>query len=207
MEQNERSAGIILAGGCSKRFGSPKQILNLEGKYLLEYVLEAALGSSLHHLVLVLGYKHQTILQKLGAGLHYPRLQIVINDRYQEGQSTSLQAGLLNLPGFFRSVMFLLGDQPLLDSGTIDHLLERFRFAGKDICVPVCNHKAGNPTIFKYTMYRQLLAINGDIGAREIIRKNSERVLRVEIENPRCFIDIDSRQDLEKLQSMGADPD
>jgi molybdenum cofactor cytidylyltransferase len=202
MSHQKQTAGIILAGGSSTRFGRPKQLLKLKGKYLLEYVLNAALESELNHVVLVLGHDHQNILQALGACTIHERLQVVINHRYLEGQSRSLQAGLLKIRQTFPSVMFLLGDQPLLDSNTIDHMLDRFRYSGKDICVPVCKGKRGNPTIFNRVLYDQLLAIEGDIGARNIIRANPERVLYLEVNDPLCFFDIDSQKDLTNLQLL-----
>jgi molybdenum cofactor cytidylyltransferase len=202
MSHQKQTAGIILAGGSSTRLGRPKQILKLKGKYLLEYVLNAALESELNHVVLVLGHDHQNILQALGACTLHERLQVVINHRYLEGQSRSLQAGLLKIRQTFPSVMFLLGDQPLLDSNTIDHMLDRFRYSGKDICVPVCKGKRGNPTIFNRVLYDQLLAIEGDIGARNIIRANPERVLYLEMNDPLCFFDIDSQKDLTNLQLL-----
>ena len=202
MLPHNQTAGIILAGGSSTRFGRPKQLLKLKGKYLLDHVLSAALGSELNHIVLVLGHDHQNILQALETRTTQERLQVVINHRYLEGQSRSLQAGLLKIRQTFPSVMFLLGDQPLLDSKTIDHMLDRFRYSGKDICVPVCKGKRGNPTIFNRVLYDQLMAIEGDIGARDIIRANPERVLYLELDDPLCFFDIDSQKDFEKLQSL-----
>ncbi len=202
MRHQNQTAGIILASGSSTRFGRPKQLLKLKGTYLLEYVLNAALESQLNHVVLVLGHEYQRILQALGARTTHERLQVVINHRHNEGQSRSLQAGLLKIRQAFPAVMFLLGDQPLLNSNTIDHMLERFRYSGKDICVPVYKGKRGNPTIFKQVLYDQLLAIEGDIGARNIIRANPKRVLDIEIDDPLCFFDIDSQKDLENLRLL-----
>jgi len=202
MLPHNQTAGIILAGGSSTRFGRPKQLLKLKGKYLLDHVLSAALGSELNHIVLVLGHDHQNILRALETRTTQKRLQVVINHRYLEGQSRSLQAGLQKIRQAFPAVMFLLGDQPLLNSNTIDHLLDRFRHSGKDICVPVCEGKRRNPTIFKRVLYDQLMAIEGDIGARDIIRANPERVLYLELDDPLCFFDIDSQKDFENLQSL-----
>lgn len=201
MSHSRQTAGVILAGGSSKRFGRPKQLLKLKEKYLIEYALNAALQSELNHIVLVLGHAHQNILQALGARTSHKRLQVVINHNYLEGQSRSVQAGLSVIRQAFPAVMFLLGDQPMLDSRTIDHLLERFRDSGKDICVPVYKGKRGNPTIFNRALYDQLMAIDGDIGARDVIHANPERVLHIEIDDPLCFFDIDSQKDLENLQS------
>jgi len=201
MSHQNITAGIILAGGSSTRFGRPKQLLKLKGKYLIEYVLAAALGSELNHVVLVLGHAYQGILQALGARTSHERLQVVINHSYLEGQSRSIHAGLSAIRKAYPAVMFLLADQPMLDAGTINHLLDRFRNSAKDICVPVYKGKRGNPTIFNRALYDQLMAIDGDIGARDIIRANPARVLYIELDDPLCFFDIDSPEDLENLQS------
>jgi molybdenum cofactor cytidylyltransferase len=202
MSHQAQTAGIILAGGSSTRFGRSKQLLKFRGKYLLEYVLNAALESRLSHVVLVLGHDHQKILQTLGNCITHERLQLVINHHYLEGQSRSLKAGLLKIRDTFPAVMFLLGDQPMLDSNTIDHMLDKFRYSDKDICVPVCKGKRRNPAIFNRFLYDQLMGIEGDIGARDIIRANPDHVLYVEMNNPLYFVDIDSQQDLENLQLL-----
>ena len=98
--------------------------------------------------------------------------------------------------------MFLLGDQPLLRSDTIDDLLERFWRSDKDMGVPICEGKRGNPTLFRRTMYCKLMALRGDIRAREIIRANPTRVLFMEVDDPWCLLDIDSPADFEKLQNL-----
>ena len=202
MSYHAPTAGIILAGGSSTRFGRPKQLLKLRGKYLLEYALHAALESKLNHVVLVLGYEYQKILQALGNCTTHERLQLVINHHYLEGQSRSLKAGLLKIRDTFPAVMFLLGDQPMLDSKTLDHMLDKFRHSDKDICVPVCNGKRRNPVIFNRVFFDQLMGIEGDVGARHIIRANPNRVLYVKMDNPLCFVDIDTQKDFENLQLL-----
>jgi molybdenum cofactor cytidylyltransferase len=206
MPHKKQTAGIILAAGMSLRFGQPKQLLRLGDKSLLEWVLDAALASRLAKVVLVLGHEHQKILQALKTKTGLPRLQIVINPRYREGQSRSLQAGLSPVHKAFHSVMFLLGDQARLQPDTIDHLLESFWSSEKDICVPVCRGKRGNPTIFSRALYSKLMAIEGDIGARAIIQENPAQVLSVEVDDPLGFVDIDSQEDLAGLQNLLSKP-
>jgi molybdenum cofactor cytidylyltransferase len=202
MPHKNQTAGIILAAGMSQRFGQPKQLLKLNNKLLLERVLEAALASRLARVVLVLGHKHPQIIQALGLNLNRSRLQVVINPRYREGQSSSLQAGLSVIPPQISSVMFLLGDQPMLKTATIDHMLDRFWQSDRDIGVPVWQEKRGNPTIFSRAMYCNLMAIEGDIGARQVIRANHKRVLSIELDDPLCFLDIDSPEDYEDIQKL-----
>ncbi len=94
MSSQTQTAGIILAAGASVRFGQLKQLIRLRGKYLVEWVLDAALKSRLDTVVLVLGHEYQSILKALGAKARHPHLEVVINHRYREGQSSSLKAGL-----------------------------------------------------------------------------------------------------------------
>ena len=202
MPHEQHTAGIILAAGMSVRFGRPKQLLYLGNKYLLEWVLDAALASRLTKVVLVLGYEHQKILLALRSKINLPRVQIEINPWYRQGQSRSLQAGLSAVHNEFHSVMFLLGDQPLLQPATIDYLLENFWKSEKDICVPVYRGKRGNPTIFSRALYGKLKAIEGDIGARDIILESPAKVLSVEVDDQLGFADIDSQEDFARLQNL-----
>ena len=202
MPHQKQTAGIILAAGMSQRFGRPKQLLKLKNKPLLEWVLDAALSSRLAKVVLVLGHEHPKIIQALGLKSNHSRLQVVTNFRYREGQSSSLQAGLLAIQPQISSVMFLLGDQPMLKTATIDHMLDKFWHSKRDIGVPIWQGKRGNPTIFSRAMYCHLMALKGDIGARQIIRSNPQHVLYSKVEDPLCFFDIDSPQDYLNLQRL-----
>ncbi len=198
------TAGIILAAGRSARFGRTKQLLELNGKYLLTHVLEAALASQLDPVVLVLGHDHRHIQRTLAAMLEHPRVQVVVNARYREGQSRSLQAGLRAVDRDCPAAMFLPADQPLLKPATINCLLERFHNSDQDICVPVCDGQYRSPAIFSRQMFDQLLALEGDVGGRKVIRANPGRVLAVDMPDPSDFVDIDCEEDLENLEKLAA---
>lgn len=197
-----KTAGIILAAGASVRFGQPKQLIKLWDKYLIEWVLDAALKSRLRTVVLVLGHEHKAILQALGAKADHPGLKVVINPNYRDGQSTSLKAGLTCVRQAFSSVMYLLADQPMINSDAIDRMLDQFHNSDKDICVPVFEGRRGTPTIFRRSIYEEIMMIDGDIGARNIIAKKAERVLYAKIKDPKCFFDIDSQEDLKNLLDL-----
>ena len=196
------TAGIILAAGMSTRLGRPKQLLRFGDRYLIDWVLQASLSSKLERVILVMGHEYAVIIKALGQRLQDPRLEIVTNQEYREGMGSSLRLGLERAREGFPSVMFLLGDQPMVDSPTIDLLLEKFWESEKDICVPVQKGVRGNPTLFSIAVYDKLLAIRGDMGAREIIRANLKRVLFVELTNPHLFLDIDTLEDVQTFSSL-----
>ncbi len=199
MSWKQPTAGIVLAAGMSQRFEGTKQLARFKGKYLLERVLNAALNSRLDRLVLVLGHDADLVLKALNLPSADARLQIVVNPRFREGLSRSLCTGLEAVEASHPSVMFLLGDQPMVSTAFVNLLLERFWQSTKDICVPVCQTRRGNPVLFSRNWYDRLFSLAGDIGARDLIKKHPDQVLAVEIENPLCFIDIDTRADLQRL--------
>jgi molybdenum cofactor cytidylyltransferase len=202
MIQVKPTAGIILAAGESKRFGRPKQLLQLKDRCLVEWVLDAALASELSRIILVLGHAREKIQKALGEKLRHAKLQTEINPNYQKGQSHSLQIGLSSVINSFPAVMFLLADQPLVDAATINCLLHKFWSEEKDICVPVFRGRRGNPSIFSEKFYKHIMKIRGDTGARQIIKTHPERVLEIEIKNPLLFSDVDTPEDLEKINKL-----
>ena len=200
--KNHPMAGIVLAAGMSARMGKPKQLMNLSGKPLLARVVEAALASELEKVALVLGHEAEKMLAALGSLARDQRLTTVVNKRYREGMAASLQAGLLQVKDRFPAVMFLLGDQPMVDADTVNLLLRRFRASDRDICVPVYAGVRGNPVCFSNLFYDRIIAIRGDTGAREIINDHPDNVLYVEIDNPLCFMDIDSPEDAKQINNL-----
>ena len=196
------TAGVILAAGRSARFGTPKQLLKLNNRPMVELVLDNALKSRLQRIVLVLGCQHQSILKLLGKKVHHPRLKIVVNHSFREGLSSSLHCGLNAVRRKSEAVMFLLADQPLADAGMINLLLENFQASDKGICVPVYQGKRGNPTIFRKSYYDKLMMIKGDRGGRRLIKVHIEDVLEVQVYTPTCFWDIDTRGDVEKIERL-----
>jgi molybdenum cofactor cytidylyltransferase len=195
------TAGIVLAAGMSARFGSFKPLFKVGNDTILSMVIDAAVKSDLDRIVLVLGYRHYEIIANIHHHLHDHRLRTVINPRYQDGISSSIQRGLQEIMDEFPSIMIILGDHPLLNSATINMLLHRFRASDKDICVPAYKGTRGLPVCFGKRFFIDIMDITGDIGAREIIQKNPEHVLTVELENPDCFLDVDNKSDMATLLS------
>lgn len=199
MSWKKPTAGIILAAGISKRFGTPKQLVKIKGCYMIEHVIRASLSSRLRKVFLVLGHRQKSILKALAENIksfETNRLEILINSQYRQGMSSSVRAGLSSAKNAFGSVMFLLGDQPMVDSKLIDLMLKRFYKSDKNICAPVYKGKRGNPTIFSREYFNLLQSIEGDSGGKDIIIANPDDILKIETDSPACVYDIDTMDDL-----------
>jgi molybdenum cofactor cytidylyltransferase len=199
--EKEPTAGIILAAGMSSRFGSLKPLFKMGEKSILTMVIEASLESKLDEVVLVLGYRADTIMETMGENLRHARLKTVINPYYTDGMSVSIQWGLKEIKDQFPSIMIILGDHPLLKPGIIDLLLNRFSSSDKSICLPVYKGIRGHPVCFSEVFYPALMAMRGDIGARDIIRENPTQVLEVEIDDSDPFFSVDNNDDIAELAS------
>lgn len=182
--------GVILAAGLGRRMGAVKQLLPLRGRPLLQHVIDAARASRLDHLLLVLGHAHELILEMIDSR----GLDVIVNPEFAAGQSTSVRAGLANGPDA-DGVMFLLGDQPLVDAPLIDLLVTRFLAELPWALVPVHEGRPGNPAIIGREMMRDAQGLTGDVGARKLLRDNPRHVQRMEIGDPAVLRDVDTMDD------------
>ena len=190
--------GILLMAGLSSRLGFPKALLPYGRKVLVERVLEQTLASRLDRVILVLGCQAPKILSALGSFQGSPRLQVVINRRYDRGLSSSIRAGLRVLDPSSSGVMFILGDQPLLNTATIDRLIRAFRRHRLPVVVPLYGRRPGNPVIFGRELLPELQRLRGDTGGREIIRENPDRVLNIPIRPQSIGWDVDTWEDYDR---------
>jgi len=199
----EKTAGIVLAAGRSERLGRPKQLVTLGHKPIIRHVCERAVASELDRLIVVVGHRADDVTEAIGNDLcDGERLRTVYNPHFRSGMGRSLQTGLSQVWEWYSSIMILLGDQPLVTSTLINHLLRRFYSSGKDICVPVHKGQRRNPVILGRRFYNDIMRIDGDKGARDIIQDNDDAVEAIEISNERYFMDVDTREDYEMLRAL-----
>ena len=191
----EKVAGIILSAGASTRMGTPKQLLPIQGGTILGQVLNEVLNSDLDKVILVLGHKAKDIMKVLGPILTHPKLKVIQNKHYNEGISTSIIAGLSQVEGSYGHVMILLGDMPSITSNLINLLVHGFLASHQPIGAINLKGKRSHPVMFSCTLYHELSALKGDVGAKALFQKYKDRVCLVEPEESYDNRDIDTRED------------
>ena len=128
-------------------------------------------------------------------------VNIVINERWVEGQSTSMQAGLAALPDNVGAAVFMLVDLPGITPDVITGVIERHRQTLAPMVWPEFEGRRGNPILFDRTLFPELMAIRGDTGGRPLIRAYRNVAERVPVKTPAILQDIDRPEDLEKARS------
>jgi len=192
----KRVAALILAAGASSRMGSPKQLLDWEGQPLVRAAAEVALAARLEPLLVVVGGAQAAVADAL-AGLP---LRIIANPDYAAGQSTSLRAGIAALGQDADAVVVLLGDQPFVTAAIVERLVAEWQASGAAIVAPTYAGQRGNPVLFAHAVFPELLAVEGDQGARSVLAADRARVRLVAFDNPRPLADIDTPEDYARLR-------
>jgi len=180
--------GLILAAGAGTRFGSqPKQLAELDGLPLLEWAVRAACAvDELDRVIVVLGAHADEIAREVDFG----RASVVVCEGWERGQSASLRRGLEELADSERIVV-MLGDAPLITSEVIAG------FAGQAPGTrAVYDGRPGHPVVLGPEHISQLMSVDGDRGARDLLRGGPE----IETGHLCSGRDVDTPDDLEAIR-------
>jgi molybdenum cofactor cytidylyltransferase len=192
---NRNVAAIILAAGRSTRMGGPNKLLaEFRGKTLVRIVTEQALASKARGVIVVTGHQAAEVQKSL----HGLKVKFVHNPDFAGGLASSVKSGIAAVADDADGAVVCLGDMPLISAHLIDRLIEAFApDSGSLIAVPVSDGRRGNPVLWSRRFFRELMTLDGDIGARHLILKHSETVAEVPVEGHGAFLDIDTPQALE----------
>jgi molybdenum cofactor cytidylyltransferase len=186
---------VVLAAGASTRFGSPKQLVRVAGRPLLHAAIAHAADVAGSAVSVVLG-AHAAELTPL---LSHSQASIVINRDWREGISSSIRAGVSRLPSSCNAVLLMLADQAAITAEDLKRLVGAWRRQPDYIVAARYGMTTGVPAVFPRSAFSDLAALRGDMGARVLLQRNPDRVVRVPMAS--AAIDIDTPEDLLKIDS------
>ncbi len=186
-------AAVVLAAGPGSRFGGPKQVEVLDGAALARHAVDAARAAGIEHIVVVVGSDADAVADAAGEGV-----TIVRNDRWREGQSTSVRAGLDALGGDVDAAIVLLADQPGIGASHVGALVDAMR-ARPEPVIRLRFADAPGPALLRREVWDDVRALSGDTGARELFERHPELVFDATVAGA-APADVDTRDDLERLR-------
>lgn len=188
-------AGVVLAAGSSSRLGgdTPKQLLMLNGRTLVQHALDAVAGAGLDPIVVVLGFRADDVERALilPSG---PRTMVVRNPAFAAGQASSVAVGLDALGPQVEAAVVVLGDQPELPSRHVRRIVDGYRTTGRPIVrARYPGGVPGHPVLLAREVWPRVRALRGDAGARRVMDDEPDLVTEVSFDTP-APQDIDTTQ-------------
>jgi molybdenum cofactor cytidylyltransferase len=187
---------VILAAGASARMGRPKATLPLSHRAdtFLSRIARALAAAGLPEIVVVTGAVEDEV--RRAAGRFDRRLRFVHNPRWQEGQLTSLLAGLDDdSTPVLEAVLVTLVDVPLVTAETIAMVVHAWRHSGAPLVRPARGATHGHPVLFDRSLFDELRAADPATGAKAVVRAHAHEILEVPVDDPGAFVDVDTREE------------
>ena len=184
-------SAILLAAGQSKRMnGENKLIRKIRDVPLIKLSVKNILASSIDELIIVLGHQKEIIEKLIDKN---KKIKLVFNKNFEKGMSSSIKIGLNNLSEKTEVFFICLGDMPMVNQNTYNHLIKSRN--DKEIIVPTYKGQQGNPILFSKSIKEKIITIQGDVGAKKILELNKGKILNVQINNQSIKKDFNTKDD------------
>lgn len=183
-------SAILTAAGESSRMGSPKPLLDWHGVTLVEYQVGQLFDAGVSEVIVVLGHRADEVVSAVSrSGAKH-----VINDRYRQGKTTSVIAGLSCIDPTNDAILLLAVDQPRT-SDIISQVIQHHLSQGGLITSPRYEGHGGHPLIFSATLNTELSQITEDRqGIREVFEAHRDALVELPIYDPMIRLDINTPQ-------------
>ncbi|MGB0523868.1 MAG: nucleotidyltransferase family protein [Flammeovirgaceae bacterium] len=186
---------LIIAAGASSRMGSPKQLLTWRNTTLLGHAIQQAVQANAQEVFVVLGANYERIYPTISS----QNISILKHKQWAKGMGTSIAFGISQfMHRDFEGALIMLADQPQVTTNYLNQLIEQFESGQQQlIATSYTNAKIGVPALFDASYFAQLMALEGDKGAKKVIQQHAEFITLVEPEEE--LVDIDTMEEYEQL--------
>lgn len=176
---------VLLAAGKSTRFGDNKLLAGFCGRPMVCYSLEAAMSLKAEQTAVVTGCDE---VARLAEDYGF---EVIVNDAPQLGQSHSIRLGVCAMQDM-DAVLLMVCDQPRLTGASLERLVQQFACSGKCVACLRDGTHMGNPAVFARQCFDELLALQGDRGAKGVLRAHQDDLLVVDTVGPDELADADT---------------
>jgi molybdenum cofactor cytidylyltransferase len=180
-------AGIILSAGASRRMGTPKALLPLDGETFLDRLIRLFSEVAVTPIV-VLGHQAEQIRAGIQRGAS---VRFAVNPDPERGMLSSLQCGLEAVPPEAEAVMFTPVDHPNLETSTLEKLIRHFNTEPAPVTIPTFHGKHGHPVLIARALIGELLALPTTAQASDVIHRYRSQTAYISVDDPAVTTDVD----------------
>ncbi len=195
-----RVATVVLAAGGSRRMGSPKQLLRIDGITLVRRAAETALASRCQGVYVIVGASTEAVRREVSE----LSLDVIENPNWEEGLAGSIRVGIeavqAGRPEFDAAILAPV-DQPRIHPALLDRLIEVFEGGDREIVACTYAETFGAPALFSRRHFADLSRLSGDRGAKSVLQAREAEVARVPF--PEGATDLDTPEDYQKFLERG----
>ncbi len=197
-------SALVLAAGSARRMKIPKLFMDFGGYPLISWCLRSIQKVPFEDRVLVVGDKYQDAIFTLSLLKEASGVDIIINQNFSQGMSTSLKAGISVVNKNSQAILLLLADMPFISVEIMHTIINTFAQSQKEdsIIVPVYKGRQGHPVLIPCCYFQEIERIEGDKGAKEILQRHKEKVCLVESPGPEIIFDIDTKEEWQKWKNL-----
>ena len=208
MEGESKAVGVddkqlfvaVLAAGAAARFGAPKQLAAIDGESLVRRAVRLAESVASRNSMLCTGNAWHDVFESASPLQGF----LVMNEDYRAGMGSSIAAVIRALPRNTVAALLLLADQPLIETRDLEKLIDRWRQDCSRIVCSRFNETLGPPAIFPARYFDELAKLEGDRGARVLLKRHRDQV--EEIDLAAAGSDVDTPDDLTAISAEMGQP-
>lgn len=203
-----RTAAVLLAAGASTRLGVPKQLVAFHGRPLVVHAIDRLRRAGARPIVVVLGRAADDVRRAVADADHHEDVTFVVNEAWADGQGTSVATGIRAVRALadVDAALIHVCDQPFMTADHLDRLRTLVANGDADIAATSYDDgRGGVPACFARAVFDDLASLDGDRGARNILRDERRRDRTVLVAPPHAPGDVDTPADLAALRNAERD--
>ncbi len=182
---------LLLSGGESRRFGSPKATADIAGTPNIVQLQERLISTRINEIIVVTGYHHTEIDPLI---LNHKKVRSVHNKDHNLGQSSSVKAGIRQADSSTEGFMIYPVDFPLIKVQTINLIIDNFCEMPDKILIPTYDRKKGHPPILPSHFKIDILDLPADVGLNSLQHKYGYR--EVQTQDPAVLASFNTPEEL-----------
>ena len=184
---------ILLAAGESKRIPNENKLIKrFKDKPLINHILESLIKSKVNQIIIVLGYEYFKLKRII---LKNKKITLKINKNYKKGISSSIKYGLKRITKKNKGFMIVQSDMPFIKSSHINKIYNSLLKKDNLVHILKYKNKVGNPIGFDISVLNEFKKINGDIGAKYIVKRLKKDTNFIKVNSNKTFKDFDLKKD------------